>query len=171
MRKLKAVLIVVLLFAIMYCISWGQMYVNSQKYYKSAMENYANRDYAVAIKGEKVENEDESGYKYVGGFEEAANIWDSSFAWPKPKVYFDSKNKINEIINKKIDIKTGMELYKRYFQIDKGYLSNVLLRVTDLYIDSDDKEDAKDTIDLIKQSFPNDSETLKLADEKLEKIK
>lgn len=170
-KKFKIIILLLLIIILTYGTAWGQMYRDSKKYYRDAMESYNRKNYAVAIKGQKVEDENSDGYVYKGGFQQAADIWSSAYAIPKPKVYFDSKEKINEIINNHIDIKTGTDMFNKYFKIDKGYLNQVMLRVVDLYIKDDDKDGAKETLELIKEAFPNDAETQKIVKDKLDKIK
>lgn len=170
-KNLKVIISMLLIIGFTYGAAWGQMYINSIRYYKDAMESYNNNEYVTAIKGKKVEKEDGTGYVFKGGFQQAADIWSSSYALPKPGVYKDSINMINEIVNNKIDIKTGTEMFNRYFKIDKGYLNIVMLRVADLYIEANDMEGAKETLELIKEAFPNDTETQKIVKEKFEKIK
>lgn len=164
-------MLILLIIILTYGTAWGQMYMDSKRYYSDAMESYNRKDYAVAIKGKKVENENSDGYVYKGGFQQAADIWTSAYAIPKPKVYYDSKDKINEIINNHINIKNGTDMFNKYFKIDKGYLNQVMLRVVDLYIKDGDKDSAKETLDLIKEAFPNDVETQKVVKDKLDKLK
>jgi len=154
-----------------YAIAWGQMYITSKKYYNDAMKSYNETDYVYAIKGNKVAKEDESGYVFNSGFEQIVNIWNSPYALPKPKVYSDAQNMIDEIINRKIDIETAIEMFDRYFRMDnKGYLDEVLLRVADLYIQDNDMPKAKETLELIKEAFPNNTETQKIVEEKFKEI-
>lgn len=169
-NKLKVIISLLIITILTYGFAWGEMYFNSKKYYKDAMKNYNDKNYVIAIKGKKVEKDDGSGYEFKGGFQHVMDIWDSSYAIPKPKVYKESKEMINEIINKKIDIKTGTEMFNKYFKLDKTCLNAVMLRVADLYIQADDKEGAKETLKLIEEAFPNDNETQKNVKERLKKL-
>lgn len=150
-----------------YGVAWIQMYINSIKYFKDAMESYNNKDYIMAIKGKKVEKDDGTGYIFKGGFQQVVDIWSNSYAVPKPNVYKDSIGMINEIVDKNIDIKTGTEMFNRYFKIDKEYLNIVMLKVADLYIEGNDLEGAKETLELIKEAFPNDIKIQEAVKDKL----
>lgn len=170
-KKIKIMLVVFLVIVLTYGIAWVQMYISSEKFYKDAVESYNNKDYAIAIKGKKVENQDESGYVFKGGFEQAADTWSGTYAFPKPKVYYDSTKMINDIINNKLDVKSGTDMFNRYFKLDKGYLDAVLLRVADLYIKDDDKDDAVETLKLVQEAFPNNADIQQIVNDKLQKLK
>ena len=170
-KSIKITLAVILIIFITYTISWVEMFMNSKRYYNDALESYKKKDYTMAIKGKKIESDDENGYVFKGGFQQAAEIWESPYAFPKPSLYKNSQNMIEKIIRNNIDIKTGTDFYKKYFKLDKGYVNDVMLRVIDLYIEDGDYDDARDTLELLKESFPNDSKTLKLAEEKYKKLK
>lgn len=171
-KNIKIIGAIAVIIIVTYAIAWVQMYTTSQKYYADALKSYKAGDYVTAIKGKKIENEDESGYTFNGGFEQVEDIWDSVYALPKPQAYKDAENMTNEIINNKLDIKTGTDMFNKYFKMDdKGYLDSVMLRVADLYIQDNDIQDAKDTLETVKEAFPNNAETQKIVQEKLNKIK
>ncbi len=170
-KKLKSVIAVLLIIIFTYTIAWMQLYRMSKKYYKNAMESYDKKEYALALKGKKIEKQDRSGYEFKGGFQQVVEIWKSPYAFPKPKVYRKASNMAETLINEKIDVKTGTEIFNRYFKFDKGYLGEVMLRVGDLYLESGDKESALETFNLVEEAFPNDADILKKAEDKIKSIK
>lgn len=171
MKKNNKIFISIIIVTIsIYGVAWIQMYINSIKYFKDAMESYNNKDYVMAIKGKKIEKDDGTGYVFKGGFQQVVDIWSDSFAVPKPGVYKKSLDMINEIVDKNIDIRTGTEMFNRYFKIDKEYLNIVMLKVADLYIEANDIKGAKEILEIIKEAFPNDIKTQEEVKNKLESI-
>lgn len=170
MKNAKTALVVIVAVLLIYGVAWIQQNNMSNKYYKDAMVNFKKGNYAIALKGKKVEKEDGSGYEFMGGFQQVSDIWSSSYAFPKPSAYKKSKDMIKEIINNKIDIKTGTDMYKQYFQIDRGYLGEIMLRVADQYLKVDDKVNAIETYKIIEEAFPNDKDILNIVKKKLEII-
>lgn len=170
-KNAKITLIVIGVVILIYGVAWFQLNSMSNKYYKDAMGNFEKGDYVIALKGKKVEKKDGSGYKYIGGFQQVNDIWSSPYAIPKPSEYKKSKDMVNQIINDKIDIETGIEMFKQYFQIDRGYLAEIMLRVADQYVEADDVDSAIETYKIILEAFPQDDDILNEVNEKLESIK
>jgi hypothetical protein len=171
MKNVKTALVFIVVVLLIYGVAWIQQNSMSNKYYKDAMASFEKGDYVIALKGKKVEKEDRSGYEFKGGFQQVNDIWSSPYAFPKPSEYKKSKDMVQEIINNKIDIKTGTEMFKQYFQVDRGYLAEIMLRVADQYLKADDKESAIETYKTIQQAFPLDDDILNNVQEKLEKLK
>lgn len=169
-KNAQIALVVIVAVLLIYGVAWFQLNSMSNEYYKDAMGNFEKGDYVIALKGKKVEKEDGSGYEFMGGFQQVNDIWSSPYAFPKPSAYKKSKDMAQEIINNKIDIKTGMDMLKQYLQIDKGYLGEIMLKVADKYLKADDKESAIETYKTILEAFPNDADILNLAKKKLQAI-
>lgn len=171
MKNVKTALIFIVVVFLIYGVAWIQQNSMSNKYYKDAMASFKKGDYVIALKGKKYEKEDGSGYEFMGGFQQVNDIWSSPYAFPKPPAYKKSKDMVEEIINNKIDIKTGTDMFKQYFQIDRGYLGKIMLKVADQYLKADDKESAIETYKIILEAFPHDPDILNDANKKLEELK
>lgn len=169
-KNAKIVLAFIVVVILIYGIAWIQQNNMSNKYYKDAMGNFEKGDYVIALKGKKVEKEDRSGYEFIGGFQQVNDIWSSRYAFPKPSEYKKSKDMVNKIINDKIDIKTGTDMFKQYFQIDRGYLGEIMLNVADQYLEADDVENAIETYKMLQEAFPQDTTILNEANKKLEEL-
>lgn len=170
MKNLKIVLAFIVGVLLIYGVAWIQLNGMSSKYYKDAMASFEKGDYAIALKGKKIEKEDRSGYEFMGGFQQVNDIWSSRYAFPKPSSYKKSKDMVDEIINTKIDIKTGTDMFKQYFQIDRGYLGKIMLKVAEQYLKADDVESAVETYKLIQEAFPQNIKVLDEANKKLEEL-
>jgi len=166
-KNAKIALVFIIAVLLIYGVAWIQQNNMSNKYYKDAMANFKKGDFVIALKGKKVEKEDGSGYVFMGGFQQVSDIWSSPYAFPKPSAYKKSKDMAEQIIKNNIDIKTGTDMLKRYLQIDKGYLGEIMLNVADLYLKADDKENAIETYKTIEEAFPNDKDILNEAKIKL----
>lgn len=120
------------------------------------MANYRAGSYIDALKGKKAEKPDGSGYVYQGGMQEVVDIWNSGYAYPKPAVYASAVKTANTIINEKIDAKTGLAAFQKYFKTDNEYLPQILFRVAALCVAQGDTGDAKQIYDTIAEAFPTD---------------
>ena len=91
-------------------------------------------------------------------------IWEHPFACPG-LTNISLPEKINEIIDEKITIEMGMEMFNRYFRQDNFYLGRVLLTpVKDTMKGEQDK--AMDTYRMAREIFVLNEDIVK-ADEKI----
>jgi tetratricopeptide (TPR) repeat protein len=137
-----------------YFAAWWQLYDTSKEYYKSAMQFYQNDDFMSALKGKRTITETDSGYMFKAGFEQVVNIFKSKYAYPKPKIYYDAKEKVEEVIYKKMSPDVGLEIYNKYFKLDNIYLGEILLQVGNIYEKEGNITKAINTYELAKESFP-----------------
>ena len=166
-KRFNIFLIILAVIFLSYGWVWFESYHMFKQYYKQAMQNYDNGEYIIALKGDQVLSEDQTRYIFEGGFQQAMDIWSSPYALPKPKLYWDTQEKIRTIIDEKIDIEMGKEAFKKYFQLDNKYLGDILLRMGDLYIQQGNTNKAEETYTIVKDAFARDVELLTKAEERL----
>lgn len=166
-KPLLAVLVLALVVAVTYFVSWMQYYSRSQTYYRQAMANYDAGDYIGALKGKQVSTADGSGYAFQGGMQEVIDIWSSGYAFPKPAVYHQAVQMANTIIDQKIDAKTGLDAFQQYFKTDNEFLPQILFKVAGELEQQNDIKDARDIYQTIKDAFPYDKASAAKAGQKL----
>lgn len=170
-KKHRLFTLIILVILITYTWVWVQCYVASKSYYRNAMDNLNNGKYITALKGDRVLSEDNSKYVFIGGFQQVVEIWENPYAVPKPKLYTEAKEKITFIIKEKIDIQAGEEAFQTYINLDNRYLPEILLHVGDLYLQKGDKKSAKEIYTVVKDAFAFNQNAIKLAEEKLSRLK
>lgn len=154
---------------ISYSVVWVKSYNHSKEYYSMAMENYNKGDYIIALKGDRVLKEDQSGYIYLGGFQQAMEIWDSKYAFPKPDIAERSKQMAERILSE-IDIKTGQQIFKTYFKIDNRFLPEVLIRIGELQMEENQLSKAQETFKMAGEAFARREGITEIVQQKLEEI-
>ncbi|WP_105614865.1 hypothetical protein [Vallitalea okinawensis] len=169
-QQLRLVLIILGFIIVSYSWVWLQSYNRSKEYYEMAMSNFEKGDYIVAIKGKRVLKEDESGYIYQGGLQQALEIWDSPYAIPKPNIYLEAELQIDHIINEKIDLGMGKDAFKSYFQLDNRYLPEILIRVGELYEEQNEMNKAIEIYTIVKDAFVYDKAMVNEAIQKIEQL-
>jgi len=169
-KVLKGILIAAYVIAMTYAWSWYESNSMSARYYQDALRKFNNGDYISALKGEEFEKEDKSGYYFSGGFQQVVQIWEHPFACPRPDEYKLAGEKINEIIDEKITIEMGMEMFNRYFRQDNFYLGRVLLKTGERYYEKGEQDKAMDTYRMAREIFVLNEDIVKEADEKIMEI-
>ena len=170
LKSFKKYMIVILFIILTYAWVWMGTYFRTKKYYKQACMNYDDEKYMIALKGERILNESQSGYIFQGGFQQVMEAWNNPFALPKPSIYTNSIKMIDNIINFKIDIAEGQKIFKTYFKMDNKFLPEVLLRIGDLQFDQGQTDKSIETYQLIINAFGHNKEIAELAKSKLNKL-
>lgn len=142
---MKKILIVPFLILCIYTESWYSVYQNAKRFYKEASLNEEKCEYGYAIKGQKTRD----GFK--GGYQDIIEAFEKSYF--KPKLFKESEYKIKNIIENKITIKEGEEIFNRYFGKSNRYLDDIGLRVGKL-LEKEDEEKAKIFYKNLLDAFP-----------------
>ena len=152
-----------------YGIAWFKSYDRTVTYYNNAMENYQNGDYASALKGTKRLKDDKSGYEYLGGFQQAMEIWESKYAFPKPDIAEAAENMAQTLISE-LDAKACNTIFQTYFRKDNKFLPEILIRMGDLQMEEGQLEKAKDTYEMAMGTFGHLPEVAEMISAKLEEL-
>lgn len=158
-KKYKLLTLFLFFFIFTYFIAWFELYLLSNKYYNYALENYKKGKLGIALKGKSVRKDDMSGYEYQGGFQQVEEIWKSKYAWPKPRIYYKSKQKISSIIEE-MDIETAMNIYNSYLKMDNAYLPEILFHVAEQYEKQQNKDKAIEIYKYILQFWNRENEEM-----------
>jgi len=167
-KKYIGPLIVILVIMIGYSSVWIKSYNRAREFYIAAMENYNSGEITIALKGGKVRSNN-SEYVYIGGFQQAYEMFESKYAIPKPKLMDKSEVMINRIIDE-VTIEEGKEIFQSNFGIDNRYLPDILIRIGDLYYEQEQYDKSEETYQMVVDAFSRYEEQARIAQEKLKKF-
>ncbi len=167
-RKLAIIVIAIfVLFAGNYALAWFNSYNLSGTYYRQAGVSYQAGKYVEALMGYKDYDEASGRHVFVGGYAQVVNIWEHSWALPRPAIYAEAKAKVREIIHQKFTREDAQLFLDRYLGRENPYLGEVVLRMAELYLEEGDKESALETYRLIIDSFSTDPDLVEKAREQV----
>lgn len=171
MKKVYAVIGIIVGIALIYGYVWLESYQNSKTFYAQAENSLSKQNFCVAIKGDEAYSEQSGKYEYIGGYEQVISIWKNTWAWPKPSIYKDAETQINSIISKQLTPEQGLALVQMYIGQSNGYLPQILIESTKKLIDQGRSADANELITYLTEAFGSDPEVKKQADELTAQIK
>lgn len=151
-KNIRNSVLVILVLILCYTIIWLQSYSRAKEYYIMAMDNYNNGDYMVALKGEKTQKEDGSGYTYIGGFQQALEVFEGDYAYPKPSITHKANEMSIQIIVS-MDMEESNRTFKTYFGIDNRFLPEIMLHIGDLHLQGGSEKKAKKAYEMVMEAF------------------
>lgn len=168
-KKIYGILILIIIIGIGYSSIWLKSYNQARRYYVQAMENYNNGHLSIALKGDVIKNPESSGYTYIGGFQQALEIFESDYAFPKPSISEKSKVMVYRIISE-MDLNTGQSIFKANFGKDNRFLPEILIRIGDIHLSNNDEKKAKEAYQMVIDAFERYREAYDIATKKLEDL-
>lgn len=153
-----------------YIWSWEEVNIKTDKYYNDAIQSYESGDYMAALKGKGATGKETSSIS-KGGFQNVVQAWSAPYAVPKPAVYKEALQGIDELINQKLTIEIGEKLYDKYVGVDDAYLPQVMLRVGDLYKEKGDAEKARLWYNRVIDNYSLYGDAKQLAENRLNSLK
>mgnify|MGYP005841597299 CR=1 FL=1 len=171
MKKVTITFFVVIVsFLLIYSIVWYESYQNSLSFYEQATENFEDENYGLALKGGEVFDEELNGYRFIGGYEQVLAAWSNKWAIPKPSVYYNTEEKISEIINEKMTADQGIAIFQEYFRVSNRHLPEILIQTGKLYKENGEIGKAKEIFKLAIDAFGRNEKIKKQAEEQLSEI-
>ncbi|MCG8452212.1 MAG: hypothetical protein MI717_03395 [Spirochaetales bacterium] len=167
-KSVKIIFVLLFVVILVYLLTWNEIKSKSELYYNYSVEFYENNEFEKAIKGHEqvIRNQ----YVYFSGLQQICTAWESPLSWPKPKVYSQAKEKLNDIIVDKMSIEERNSFIKKYFQIDKKYLAEMMLSIGDSYYERGELEKALQTYEKVKEIFVHRKDAQNKADIAIAKI-
>lgn len=171
MHKKILTLVALLAFVVViYAVTWAQAYSRSEHFFAQAEENHAKGKLMESLKGERVLRADQSGYMYVGGYQQAQEVWQDAYAWPKPDVYERARTAADTLIAEEMTIDMGISAFRTYFGMNNAYLGQILLQVGDMLLEEDDSASAEEMYQTALEAFPLNETIVNTATEKIEAL-
>lgn len=164
MRHIKIIGFLLVIIAI-YAYTWVESSQKSERLFADAQMLYDQDDFIAAIKG--AERVVDGNYVFLGGVQQVIFAWEGPLSWPKPAIYHTARELLDTIIDQKLDVEQGLQIFERYFQLDRTYLDRILLRVGDLYFDQKKYDRATEVYQMAKAIFVTDQEIQTYATQRL----
>lgn len=153
-----------------YAWAWLEGCARANRYYAQAMEAYARRDWATALKGSDEVNGPEGSEGFTAGLEQAVGIWKSDWAWPKPPVYYRAKAKLETVIDR-LSPAEAQALVEQYLGRDNEYLPQILWRIASWHEKRGETDQALEAYALLAEGLRlEDPELAEMAAKKLEAL-
>ena len=144
---------VIISFVFIYSLVWFESYQNSLAFYDQATENFEDKQYGLALKGGDDFDPEVGEYVYTGGYEQVLAAWSNKWAIPKPSVYFQAEDRINEIIYEKLTADEGFALFQQYFRSSNRHLPEILIQTGKLYMEDGEYSKAEAVFQLAIDAF------------------
>jgi hypothetical protein len=164
-KKIYSSLGVVIVIILIYGYVWFDSYQNSKTFFAQAETSLVNKNFGVAIKGDEAYSEKSGKYEYIGGFDQVVSVWKNPWAWPKPAIYSDAKERIHSIIKNDLTPEQGVALVQMYIGQSNEYLPEILIESTRKLIGLKRDNDANDLITYLVEAFGSNPDIKKEADE------
>ena len=169
-RLLLIVLAVVILFAFTYALAWYNSSRLGKEFFQDAEVSYSDGRYLDALVGYDEVNKQANTRIPRGGYYQTTRLWASNFALPKPDFYAVASERIQTIMQDKLDINSAEEFIQRYTGRNHPLFPDIYLRLGQLYEASGDNSSAIEIYRDCATLFPDRPDITQAAKENLSRL-
>jgi tetratricopeptide (TPR) repeat protein len=159
-----------LVFALTYAFAWFNAYRLSARFIRDADESYTQGAYLEALVGsEKFDPQTNRNVK-VGGYLDVEKIWSNRYSWPTPPLLERTRQRTQEIVNKRLTIEMAEEYIRANTGRPAAYFGEIYLRLGEIYEQEGDLISAREIYESIPELFPNRPDLIEKAMAHLERL-
>jgi tetratricopeptide (TPR) repeat protein len=166
----RIILAVIGLFAIAYSLAWINSSRLADEFLTSAETAYQEGRYLEALTGYEEIDPVTQVRTTHGGFYQVTRLWGNKGALPKPASYPHALERIQEIIQEKLDITSAEEFIQMYTGREHPYFPDIYLRLGQLYEEAGDRQTAIAIYRECTELFPNRPDVSQAASEQLTRL-
>jgi tetratricopeptide (TPR) repeat protein len=106
----------------------------------------------------------------VGGYLDVEKIWSNRYSWPTPPLLERTRQRTQEIVNKRLTIEMAEEYIRANTGRPAAYFGEIYLRLGEIYEQEGDLISAREIYESIPELFPNRPDLIEKAMAHLERL-